>query len=190
MTGNYSRSFEATSAGRMSFLFAQQASNATAGQRRSVRYWQRRDRSYERVQSALSGLGAEASDVLRVASDLVDLAVPVPEDVRVWRGIRSIERTFHGVLAEGRFVGVVERFMSTTVYRRIARHEFTEPGASPAILAVYVRQGVFASWLPPIGGGDSASQGELLLSPGCFLRILEVSDSSAIVSIEVEVAPL
>lgn len=131
--------------------------NACVDERpRSVRRWQGRGRYYEEVQRAAAKNPLARREAQLGAYDLLDLARLLPEDVLVWRGIRSVGATF-GVAPYAletlvrRPVEVTSRFLSTTVYRHIAESEFTAPGQSPALLKINARAGARAVWLPPLG---------------------------------------
>lgn len=146
---------------------------------RAVQLWQGGDRYFEEVQRAVMMRPEARQDAQLIADDLFNLSHPLTGDVQVWRGVRSIERTF-GVARDaletlvGRPGEVTTRFLSTTVYRQIAEREFTTPGRSPALMKVIARAGARAIWLPPLGDSGMAYQGELLFPPGVALRILSI----------------
>ncbi|MCB0948315.1 MAG: hypothetical protein KDB44_03385 [Mycobacterium sp.] len=168
-------------------MFSDQAASATQEQRAAVARWQGRDRFYEKVQQAVVGDGHP--DAMTVAQQLSDLAQPLPGDVEVWRGIRSIEDTFGTGIdeVEGRADQVARRFMSTSASEQVARGEFLRPGRNPALLKVTARAGIPAVWMPPVGDQRDTHQGELLLAPGFELRIIKIVRSGDIPVIEVEV---
>lgn len=172
---------------RLDRLFSDQAASATQEQRAAVARWQGRDRFYEKVQQAVVGDGHP--DAMTVAQQLSDLAQPLPGDVEVWRGIRSIEDTFGTGIdeVEGRADQVARRFMSTSASEQVARGEFLRPGRNPALLKVTARAGIPAVWMPPVGDQRDTHQGELLLAPGFELRIIKIVRSGDIPVIEVEV---
>lgn len=174
----------------MNELFEGQADQVDAGQKASAERWQQRDRYYEQVQAAAVHDENATDESLQVMNDLQDMAIALPEDVEVWRGVRSIEETFgtgiDGLI--GRDDEIVRRFMSTTVHKNVARGEFTRPSKSPALLKVTAHAGAAAVWMPPIGDPEMAYQGELLFRPGCLLRILAVDTSADVPVIEVEVS--
>lgn len=128
---------------------------------------------------------------MSVAQELSKLAQPLPEDTEVWRGIRSIDKTFGmaradaGSLSGRQWVG--ERFMGTTLSREIAISEFTHPGPAPAILQVTTRAGAPAVWIPPLGKPKHARQSELLFMQGIRVRILDVDTSGDVPLIRMEV---
>jgi hypothetical protein len=177
-------------ADRLNTAFADQTAAATADQRSSAQRWQGLGRYYDEVQAAVVDPDNASEDALDVASDLQQLARPLPEDAEVWRGIRSIEDSFGTGIDEvaGRDVEVVARFLSTSVYEQVARDEFTTPGRNPAILKITARAGTPAVWMPPLGDSAMSYQGELLFQPGCRLRIVNVDRSGDVPLIEVEVS--
>lgn len=81
----------------------------------------------------------------------------------------------------------MDRFFATTVDRRVAEAEFTEPTPDPALYRVTVEAGTEAVWVPPLGVPEDAHQNELLLLPGLEARIvaLDTSDIKPIVEVEV-----
>lgn len=174
---------------RLGRLFAEQTAQATARQRSAVIRWQGMDRFYEKVQDALGGGSDVEAQV--VAQELSKLARPLPEDTELWRGVRSITKTF-GVAPEdiesisGR-EWIEERFMGVTVTREQATPEFTHPGPAPAILQITARAGAPAVWIPPLGDPEHARQSELLFMDGIRLRILGVDTSGDIPVIRMEV---
>lgn len=174
--------------GELNRLFADQTALATPQQRAAVARWQSMDRFYEKVQEALGGSGDP--EALEVAQELADLARPLPEEIEIWRGIRSTVKTFNvGVEHLELIVGrewVEERFMSTTI-RENATPEFTHPGNSPAILHIIARVSAPAVWIPPLGGTETARQNELLFTQGIGVRILGVDITGDIPVIRMEV---
>jgi hypothetical protein len=179
-------------AARLAWIFADQSANATSGQRQSVRRWQGRDRFYEQVQLAATDNPSASDEARDVADDLTALAAPLTQTIEVWRGIRSIDKTF-GVPAAGlsALVGQsfdVDRFFSTTIDRRVAEREFAEPARAPALYRIAVQGGTTVVWLPPVGDPEEAHQQELLLLPGIETRIVAVDTSGAIPIVEVEVS--
>jgi hypothetical protein len=172
---------------RLNRIFADQTTAATPKQRAAVARWQGKDRFYEKVQRALSGAGEP--EAVAIAQELSNLARPLPEDVEVWRGIRSTARAF-GVDDVNALKGrewIESRFTATTTSRDTATPEFTRPGAKPAILQITARAGASAVWLPPLGVDENAGQNELLFTQGAVVRILSVDDSGEIPVISVEV---
>lgn len=118
-------------AARLTWIFADQTAAATPEQRQAVLRWQGRDRFYEQVQLAVMDDNAASDDARDVADHLTSLAAPLTQSVEVWRGIRSIVNTF-GVPAEqlATLVGdrfEVDRFVSTTVDRRVAKASSLTP---------------------------------------------------------------
>ncbi|WP_201359027.1 hypothetical protein [Mycobacterium paraintracellulare] len=179
-------------AARLTWIFADQSANATAEQRESVRRWQGRDRFYQQVQLAARDDPTATDEARRVADDLTSLAAPLTQPIEVWRGIRSVAITF-GVpqdelhtLAGKTFE--IDQFFATSVDRRVAVKEFTEPAPVPALYRVRVEAGTEAVWIPPLGAAEEARQMELLLLPGLEARILAVdeSDTPPIVGMEVD----
>lgn len=174
---------------RLDRLFSTQTAEATPQQRSAVTRWQSADRFYEKVQEALGGTGDP--DAMSVAQELSKLAQPLPEDMEVWRGIRSIGKTFGvarvevGSLSGRQWVG--ERLMATTTSREVAISEFTDPGPSPAILQVTTRAGSPSVWIPPLGKLEHARQSELLLMQGIRVRILDIDISGHVPLIRMEV---
>lgn len=81
-------------AARLTWIFADQSHAATPEQRASVRRWQGHDRFYQQVQLAAQDDPNASDDARDVADDLTTLAIPISQQVVVWRGIRSIDRTF------------------------------------------------------------------------------------------------
>lgn len=176
---------------RLTRLFAAQTASATGEQRASVVRWQGKDRFYEKVQQAATEVGGDSA-ATKVANDLDQLALPLSEDVEVWRGIRNTVHAF-GVAAESitDLVGrdwVEDRFTSTTTNPDMAVSQFTDPGVGPALLRVTAKAGADAVWLPPLGGRESAGQNELLFTPGANMRIVGVDNSGDIPVIEMEVS--
>lgn len=170
-------------------LFGEQSAAADTQIRASVQRWQQLGRYYEQVQAAVKDNNPNG-EAVRVALDLQLLAAPLPEDVQVWRGIRSIEATFGAPIdqLESQPGEIVNRFMSTTAHESVARDEFLHPGPQPALLKVTARSGARAVWMPPIGDPEMAYQGELLFAPGHLLRILRVDREGDPPLIEVEVS--
>ncbi len=174
---------------RLDRLFSDQTANATPRQRSAVVRWQGMDRFYEKVQAAIGGSGDPESMI--VAQELSKLARPLPEDVELWRGVRSIPKTFH--VDRGDVASIVgrewieERFMGAAVSRDIATPEFTHPGPAPAVLHIVARAGTRAVWIPPLGNPEHARQSELLLMNGARVRILGVDTSGEIPVIRMEV---
>ncbi|NDJ91982.1 hypothetical protein [Mycolicibacter kumamotonensis] len=111
-------------AARLTWIFADQTSNASPEQRRSVRRWQGRDRFYKQVQLAALDDPSASIEAIDVADDLTTLGEPLTQMVKVWRGIRSVENTFGvGQNQLETLVGQtfeVDQFFSTTVDRRVA----------------------------------------------------------------------
>jgi hypothetical protein len=161
----------------------------TPTQRAAVTRWQGRDRFYEKVQEALDGGGDP--EVMEVAQSLSDLARPLPEDIEVWRGIRSTGKTFG--LDGGDLEAVIgrewveQRFLATTTSRESATPEFTHPGSAPAILHITARAGARAIWIPSLGNRELAGQSELLFTPGRRVRTLSMDTSGDIPVVEMEV---
>ncbi|TDO18143.1 hypothetical protein EV580_1325 [Mycobacterium sp. BK086] len=175
---------------RMNALFAGQADGATAGQKDLAARWQSLDRYYEQVQAAAVDDPSASEDSIAVAEGLRRLTLPLPEDVQVWRGIRSIEATFGTGIEQvaGRPDEIMRRFLSTSVHEQVARDEFTQPGRNPAMLKITAKAGVKAVWMPPLGDPTMAYQGELLFQTGALLRIVDVDTSGEVPVIEVEVS--
>ena len=174
---------------RLDRLFSEQTANATPRQRSAVVRWQGMDRFYAKVQKAIGGTGDP--EAMIVAQELSKLARPLPEDVELWRGVRSIPKTFHVepddvASIDGR-EWIEERFMGAAVSRDIATPEFTHPGPAPAILQIVARAGTRAVWIPPLGKPEHARQSELLLMNGARVRILGVDTSGEIPVIRMEV---
>jgi hypothetical protein len=178
-------------AARLAWIFADQSANATAEQRRSVRRWQGRDRFYEQVQRAVRDDPAASDEARLVADDLASLAAPLTQPIVVWRGIRSVDVTFGVSSAELHTLAgqtfAIDQFFATSVDRRIAEKEFTEPAPAPALYRVRVEAGTEAVWIPPLGVAEEARQMELLLLPDLEARILAIdeSDTPPIVGMEV-----
>lgn len=179
-------------AARLTWIFADQSRAATSEQRASVRRWQGRDRFYQQVQLAAQD-DPNASDEARdAADDLTSLATPISQQVVVWRGIRSIDRTF-GVSRDELPTMVnqtlqVDQFFATTADRRVAEEEFLVPATVPVLYKVAVQAGTEAVWIPPLGDAEDARQQELLLLPGIETRIVAVDLSGEVPIIEVEVS--
>jgi hypothetical protein len=131
---------------RLDRLFSAQTAKATPQQRSAVIRWQGTDRFYEKVQGALGGAGDP--DAMAVAQELSNLAQALPEDTKLWRGIRSIGKTFSVSRADIASVAglewVADRFTATTINRETATPEFTQPGSTPAILQIAARAGARA----------------------------------------------
>lgn len=182
----------ASLAARLTWIFVDQTAAATPEQRAAVVRWQGRDRFYQEVQLAVLEDNAASDDARDVADTLTSLAVPITQAVVVWRGIRSTTRTF-GVPVEqlptltGRRFDI-DRFFSTTVDRRVAESEFTDPGRAPALYKITVQGGTEAVWLPPLGDPEEARQQELLLLPGSEARIVAVETSGVVPVVVVEVS--
>lgn len=179
-------------AARLAWMFADQSATATDEQRRSVRRWQGRDRFYRQVQQAALDDPAASEEARDAADDLASLAAPLTQAVSVWRGIRSIDNTFGVSSAELQtLVGKtfeIAQFFATTVDRRIAEGEFTEPAPAPALYRVRVEAGTEAVWIPPLGAPEEARQMELLLLPGLEARIVAVDKSGMLPIVEMEVS--
>ena len=79
---------------RLTWIFADQTSNATPEQRRSVQRRQGRDRFYKQVQLAALDDPSASIEAIDAADDLTTLGEPLTQMVKVWRGIRSVENTF------------------------------------------------------------------------------------------------
>jgi hypothetical protein len=162
----------------LTYLFAEQASSASAQQRASVRRWQGKDRFYQEVQRAAAQDPDASALAMDVVDDLVALAMPLPEAVEVWRGVRSVDNTFGVSIAQlSGSVGVeseAERFVATSTSRQVVEREFTEPATSPALLRVIAQKGTPAVWIPALGHPKSAGQRELLFMPTARVRILDV----------------
>jgi len=156
-------------AARLTWIFANQSATATAEQRASVRRWQGRDRFYREVQRAARDDPAASDEARRVADDLASLAAQLTQQIVVWRGIRSIDNTFGVSSADlHTLIGQtfeIDQFFATTVDRRIAWGEFTEPAPAPALYRVRVEAGTEAVWIPPVGFPEETLQTELLLLP-------------------------
>jgi hypothetical protein len=180
------------SAARLTTLFANQAAAASDKQRASVDLWQGKgERLYREVQRAVSGQDADAA-AYDVADDLQDLMEPLPENVVVWRGVRSAEAVF-GVPSENleELVGtdrVVPRFFATSLDRNLAEDEFTRPGPCPALYRIAAQAGTPALWVPPLGRVSEVYQQELLFPPGVVVRILNVVRTYSVPIVEVEVS--
>lgn len=174
---------------RLDRLFSDQTAQATPRQRSAAKRWQGMDRFYERVQEAVGGSGDPEAVV--VAQQLSNLAKPLPEETELWRGVRSIRKTFGVGLADlALIVGrnwIEERFMGATVSLDQATPEFTHPGPAPAILYITARAGAPAVWIPPLGDPKHARQSELLFMDGVRVRILGVDMSGEIPVIRMEV---
>lgn len=119
------------------------------------------------------------------------LAQPLPEDTELWRGIRSIEKTFGVGRANIESVAgrkwIENRFTSSTVSPEKAAPEFTHPGQTPAIMQIIARPGTPAVWIPPLGNPVYTGQSELLFVAGITVRILDIGVSGAMALIRVEV---
>ncbi|WP_458317119.1 hypothetical protein [Mycolicibacterium brisbanense] len=174
---------------RLGRLFSEQTAKATPAQRAAVVRWQGMDRYYEKVQEAIGGAGDAAART--VVQELSKLARPLPEDTELWRGIRSIPKTFDVASDDvASIVGrqwIEERFMGATVSKDKAMPEFTHPGPAPAILRITARAGAPAVWIPPLGDPKHARQSELLFMDGVRVRILGVDTSGAVPVITMEV---
>jgi hypothetical protein len=79
---------------RLDRMFAEHTTQVDFRQRASVRRWQGRGRYYEQVQRAAQDVPNASDDALQVMNDLQDVARPLPEDVQVWRGVRSVKESF------------------------------------------------------------------------------------------------
>lgn len=173
-------------------VFRWQTEAATDEQRTSVRRWQNRDKFYQQVQRAAAQEVGVPEEAHAVMEDLITLAEPLPDEVTVWRGIRSVERTY-GVPTQhlGTLIGAtrqIARFLSTSVDRSIVENEFVEPATSPAILRVHAARGTHAVWIPPLGEKQHACQLELLFLPTALMRILKVDCSGNMPVLFVEVS--
>ncbi len=156
---------------RLDAAFAGQRAALSARQLAVVRAWQRTDREYELAQAVarsevgLDRMPSAAASALEFQQDLDDAvrSACLPYDLAVYRGIRSLWRTF-GVDDPRDVVGREERlsgYVATSVLRRVAIEEFTAPGG--ALLEVVVPAGMWALWVAGAGAWGLRRQGELLL---------------------------
>ncbi|OBA39662.1 hypothetical protein A5766_02680 [Gordonia sp. 852002-51296_SCH5728562-b] len=107
----------------------------------------------------------------------------------VYRGVRSAPKVFGlDTSALSDLIGQtvpLSGYFATSVHRAVAANEFTRPPSSPgpALLELEVPAGTPALWIPPLGDGALAYQGELLLSSYVVLQILGVDEAGSLPTI-------
>ncbi|MCC7077904.1 MAG: hypothetical protein IT198_12330 [Acidimicrobiia bacterium] len=163
--------------------------------RTSIAQFQARDRSYESVNRPLRGEEPMTAESAALVSDLRDAVRRrrLPVDVRVFRGVRNVERTCG--MSREELTGLVGQqrqlrgFLSTTMDRRVALEEFAEPGRAPALLELVAPRGKAALWMPAVGDTDLAYQRELLFDHRTRIVIREVRDEDGLGVIVGEIVP-
>ncbi len=181
---------------RLDAAFAAQRAALSARQREVVRLWQRTDREYEAIQAVArggAGLGRLSRREIAIALENqreLDLAIRtgrLPSELRVYRGVRSLRRTF-GVddpdaVEDGptSFRG----FTAASVFRRVALEEFTAPAG--ALMEIALPAGAPALWVAGAGSWRLRRQGELLLPNRLRVSVCDrrVEDGLAIFAMEV-----
>lgn len=164
-----------------------------------VRRYQATDRTYELVSGVLRGTLTyddldedDADAIARIVTALDDLTTrwDTPEPLTVYRGQRSIERTFDESPRPGREFEL-DSFVSTSIHRHVALEEFTEPPGpgGPVLLKISAPAGTTGLWVPPVGDPTLAYQGELILPRLTRLRISAVDTTADILTVNCEVLP-
>lgn len=112
----------------------------------------------------------------------------LPENVRDFRGQRSMNRVFGGRPRVGAELEA-ESFFSTTIQRDVAVREFTvRPGpGGPVLLEISLPAGASALWVPPVGDPALAYQGELLLPRRIPLAVRAEREEPGILVLDCEV---
>lgn len=167
---------------RLDAAFAGQRAALSVRQLAVVRTWQRTDREYELAQAvARSRVDLDrmpppaAASALEFQQDLDDTIETgrLPFDLTVYRGVRSLRRTFgvddpeHISLGPQQFDG----YTATSVLRQVAVEEFTAP--SGALMKMALPVGTKALWVAGAGSRRLRRQGELLLKTGLHIRVVE-----------------
>lgn len=143
--------------------------------------WQATDRTYATIQAVLRGekrLDDLDQDTRKTVTETIDALQKgldqgqLDRDVVLWRGIRSIDRTFSGeLIGQHRLDG----FNATTIHRDTATAEFTTgaPGTTGALLSIKVPAGTPAIWVSGAGRQTPrfTGQGELLLDSAIKLSV-------------------
>lgn len=154
----------------------------TARQRAAVRAWQATDRSYELVQGVLRGAidpaalsPAEREHVKALIADLDDAieSVRIARGLTVYRGIRSLRRTFGVERVQDIPVepDPFEGYTATSIHRDVAIDEFTS--SAGVLLEIELPVGTPALWVAGIGDRRLHRQGEILLHDRLSVAVIE-----------------
>jgi hypothetical protein len=157
---------------RLDRAFAYQRAALTARQLKVVRLWQRTDREYEAIQAVARGPAdprvLSPQQLMRAVEWRRELYRAIrtgrlPYDLTVYRGVRSLQRTFgvHDADAIEDGPTSFRGFTATSVLRRVALEEFTAPAG--ALMEIAVSAGTPVLWVAGVGSRRLRRQGELLL---------------------------
>lgn len=181
-------------ASRLDAAYASWLRALTDSQRSAIGTWQDMDRGYVHIQAAVSS-GEMSAATRVVVRDLLEVTGNslIPEDLVLWRGIRSSEQVFGISAPELRtLIGqevVQTRFLAGSLSESVARDQFTKPelAGGAVLLRMKVAAGIPAAWIAGAGRAEMRSQLEVLLRPRHSLRIVDVQYPDGVPVIEVEV---
>lgn len=159
--------------------------------------WQGVDRQYESIQKVVrtgEGDDTERATVKNLISAVFDGRTP--EDLYVWRGVRSSMRTF-GLNADrlDTFESdenlILPGFAATTLSKSVAIEQFTNPplAGGPVLLRIRVPAGTPAAWVAIAGDPELSDQYEILFGPALRLQLgsVDYADESGIPVLNLEV---
>jgi hypothetical protein len=165
---------------RLDAAFAGQRAALSARQVAVVRAWQRTDREYELAQAVArsrvdldrmpASMAATALEFQQELDDAIETG-RLPFDLTVYRGVRSLRRTFGVDDPEHISLGPqqLDGYTASSVLRRVAVEEFTAPGG--ALMKMALPAGTKALWVAGAGSRRLRRQGELLLKARLHIRI-------------------
>jgi hypothetical protein len=181
---------------RLDAAFAGQRAALSARQLGVVRAWQRTAREYELAQAVARGTADRGPLSPLVVEQVLEFqrgldgairTARLPFDLTVYRGIRSLRRTF-GV-DDPADIGCESRefegYTATSVLRQVAIEEFTAPAG--ALMEVVVGAGTPALWVAGVGTVRLRRQGELLFGTRLHIRVVGYRQESGLPVLAVEV---
>ncbi len=165
--------------------FAAWSEALTADQRSALIEWQKTDRFYDQVQSALRGSPSNAS-ARRAAATLASAVQGgrLATETSLWRGVRN----WHSILS-GLHPGAtadIQGMFATSVLRSVAHGEFAV-GRNPLLLEMRLPPDTRAAWVAGVGNPRLRQQGEVLMLPNATIRIGELRYSESVPVARVEV---
>lgn len=183
---------------RLDAAFAGQRAMLSKRQLEVARAWQRTSREYELTQAVvrseldldqLSRATATSALDFQEALDSAIRSARLPFPLTVYRGIRSIRRTFGSVDPQA-VVGRHERlagYVATSALRSVALAEFTAPGG--ALLEIAVPADTNALWIAGVGSSRLRRQAELLFGDNLHIGIGGCRREGDLPVLSIEVMP-
>jgi len=135
-------------------------------------------------------LAAVESDEVAAIRAHLDVAIgstQTPFPMRVYRGVRSVKRTFGLDDARDAVDGVFEfaGYCATSVFREVAVDQFT--ARDGALMEIALPAGLPALWIAGVGSHALRRQGELLLSDKVRVHVYSHREEGTIEVLSMEV---